>query len=114
MSNQYDVFGLRAHDERHSETERLLRRLVEQVGQLSIDLGVTRTELRRLALDVAALGESRVRADDIDPAIAEFNERLKDARVRLDETRDSAAEEWARSQKELFAALDDLNTSIDD
>lgn len=43
-----DIFGLDEHDERHDAGERQLRRLIEQVAQLSIDLCVTRTDVRRL------------------------------------------------------------------
>ena len=54
-----------------------MRRLIEQVAQLSIDLGVTRTELRRLTLTV----EGKVTEADVDPAIVSLNEGIKDARV---------------------------------
>ena len=60
-----DLFGIKEHDERHDEVERQLRRLIEQVAQLSIDLGVTRTELRRLSLTV----ERKVTEADVDPGI---------------------------------------------
>ena len=114
MTDGIDIFGLQAHDDRHSETERLLRRVVEQVAQLSIDLGITRTELRRVALDLNELRESKVSSADIDPAFVEFNEKVKEARIRLDDTRDAAAAEWERSQGELFAALEELNASLED
>lgn len=35
-----DLFGIKEHDERHDAVERQLRRIIEQVAQLSIDLGV--------------------------------------------------------------------------
>lgn len=114
MTDRLDIFGLQAHDDRHSETERLLRRLVEQVGQLSIDLGVTRTELRRVTLDLQALQDSSVRGDDIDPALVEFNEKVKAARDRLEDTREVASAEWAESQAELFAAIEELNAAVED
>lgn len=114
MSNGLDIFGLRAHDERHSETERLLRRLVEQVGQLSIDLGVTRTELRRARLDLEELRESTVSTEDVDPALVKLNEMVKAARERLDDTREAASEQWETSQAELFAAIEELNAALDE
>ena len=114
MGDGIDIFGLQAHDDRHSETERLLRRLVEQVGQLSIDRGVTRTELRRARLDIEVLSESKVSSGDVDPALVEFNEKVKAARVRLEDTREAAAEEWETAQAELFAAIEELNASVEE
>ena len=74
-----DLFGIKEHDQRHDEVERQLRRLIEQVAQLSIDLGVTRTELRRLALTV----EGKVSEADVDPALIALDAGIKDARVKL-------------------------------
>jgi hypothetical protein len=74
-----DLFGMREHDARHDEGERQLRRLIEQVAQLSIDLGVTRTDIRRLSLVV----EGKVDDADVDEAIVALNERVKQARVKL-------------------------------
>ena len=78
-----DIFGIKEHDEQHAETERALRRIVEQVAQLSIDLGVTRTELRRLSLDVSNLAGETVQTADVDPSVIALNESIKAARVRL-------------------------------
>lgn len=114
MGEGMDIFGIQAHDDRHSETERLLRRIVEQVAQLSIDLGVTRTELRRLALDVAALDDATVKSDDIDPSLTSLNERIRDARASLDETKASASDTWQKSEAELFSALEQLRSELED
>ena len=63
---------------RHDEVERQMRRLIEHVAQLSIDLSVTRTDLRRLGLVV----EGKVSEADLDPSFATVNEGIKEARVK--------------------------------
>lgn len=103
-----DLFGIKEHDERHDEVERHLRRLIEQVAQLSIDLGVTRTELRRLALTV----EGKVSEADVDPALIDLNAGIKAARVKLAEAQGAAEENWAVVNEELTASLNDLRAIL--
>ena len=104
-----DLFGIKEHDERHDEVERQLRRLIEQVAQLTIDLGVTRTELRRLSLTA----EGKVTKADVDPALLELNEGIKDARVKLAETQAAAEENWAAVNEELGSSIDTLRASLE-
>jgi hypothetical protein len=103
-----DLFGLKAHDERHDEVERQVRRLIEQVAQLTINLGVTRTQLRKLALEV----EGKIDAADVDPVILAVNERIKETRVRLAAASEAAEENWIALNAQLADALDDLNESL--
>ena len=105
-----DLFGMKEHDERHDEVERQLRRLIEQVAQLSIDLGVTRTEMRRLTLTV----EGKVSEADMDPGILALNEGIKDARVKLAAAQDAAEENWAAVNDELSEAIDSLRQELGD
>ncbi len=103
-----DLFGIKEHDERHDEVERQLRRLIEQVAQLSIDLGVTRTEVRRLSLIV----EGKVAEADVDPVIIELNDGIKDARVKLSAAQEAAEENWAAVNDELSEAIDSLRGEL--
>ena len=103
-----DLFGMKEHDERHDEVERQLRRLIEQVAQLSIDMGATRSDLRRLSLTV----EGKVAEADIDPVIIELNDGVKDARVKLAAAQDAAEENWAAVNDELGDAVDSLRRSM--
>ena len=96
-----DLFGLKEHDARHDELERTVRRLVEQVAQLTIDLGVTRTELRKLRLVV----DGKVSADDIDPAVDAMNQGLKVARTKLAAAEEAAEEKWSALNAELSEAI---------
>ena len=101
-----DLFGLKEHDARHDEVERRLRRLIEQVAQLSIDLGVTRTELRRLTLVV----DGKVSEADVDSGLIALNEGLKQARVKLAEAQSAAEENWSAVNDELAEAMAELRT----
>ncbi len=107
-----DLFGLKEHDERHDEVERQLRRLVEQVAQLSIDLGVTRMELRRVEVNLAG----KANTDDVDPALLDLNDAIGEARRRLAATSASADESWNQLSEELSEALRNVRSSsaVDD
>jgi hypothetical protein len=105
-----DLFGIKEHDQRHDTAERQLRRLIEQVAQLSIDLSQTRAELRALSNVV----EGKVSAAGIDPGIARMNEDIKAARVKLVEAQAAADEEWGRLSSELAESVQDLRSQVDD
>ena len=57
-----DLFGIKEHEQQHQDLERHVRRLVEQVAQLTIDLGETRMQLRKLAIEL----EGKVSTDEIE------------------------------------------------
>jgi len=103
-----DLFGIKEHDERHDEVERRLRRLIEQVAQLSIDLGVTRTEIRRLGLKV----DGKVSEADVDAGLVALNEGIKEARVKLSEAQAAAEENWSVVNDELSGAIDQLRDAL--
>lgn len=100
-----DLFGFKAHEETHEETARILRRLVEQVSQLTINLGQTRVDLRKLALKV----EGKIDAGDVDPVILGINQALADARIRLTEAAAAAEDQWNTISEELEDAIEDVN-----
>jgi chromosome segregation ATPase len=99
-----DLFGLKDHEQQHKDLESHVRRLVEQVAQLTIDLGETRMQLRKLALEV----EGKVSADEIDPALVGLNEGIKQARKQLEETQEAAEDSWDQLSDELDDAVDQL------
>lgn len=109
-----DLFGLKEHEEQHATAERVLRRLVEQVGQLSVDLGQTRMDLRRLALVV----EGKVGAAEVDPLLAATNDALDRARGRLADLVAAADEQWdeisARFDEAVAAARAETDAPIGD
>ena len=57
-----------------------MRRMTEQIGQLSVDLGVTRMELLKACVAV----NDAVKAAEVDPMCGQLNESLKDARAQLE------------------------------
>jgi multidrug resistance efflux pump len=105
-----DLFGIKEHEVRHDEVERQLRRLIEQVAQLSIDLSVTRTDLRRLGLVV----DGKVSEADLDPSFATVNEGIKEARVKLAEAQAAAEENWSAINDELSSAMDTMRAALDE
>ncbi len=100
-----DLFGFKAHEDHHRDTALALRRLVEQVGQLTINLGQTRVELRKLTLQV----EGKVDVAEVDPTIVRINEALGNARVKLAEVAAAAEENWNALSEQLEEAVDDIN-----
>lgn len=104
-----DLFGIKEHDAKHDAMEQQLRRLVEQVAQLTINLGATRTDLRRLALEV----EGKVSSADVDPAVAALNEGIKEARVKLSAAREAAEADWAALSDELSQAIEKLRKELE-
>ena len=104
-----DLFGIKEHDERHDEAERQLRRLIEQVAQLSIDLSLTRAELRALSNVV----EGKVSATDVDPSLAKMNEDIKAAKVKLAEAKAAADQEWGQINEELAKSVEDLRSEVE-
>jgi multidrug resistance efflux pump len=99
-----DLFGIKEHDGRHDEVERRLRRLIEQVAQLSIDLGVTRSDVRRLSLTL----EGKVSDTELDPSVIALNEGIKQARIKLSDAQSAAEENWSAVNEELTGAMDQL------
>lgn len=99
-----DLFGIKEHEQQHKDLASHMRRLVEQVAQLTIDLGETRMQLRELALKV----EGKVSADEIDPAVVGLNEGIERARKQLGETQQAAEETWDQVSNQLDDAVNDL------
>lgn len=104
-----DLFGLQEHDDRHDQGERQLRRLVEQVAQLSIDLAVTRVELRSLKLHL----DGKTDQADVDPVLVAINSGLQRARASLATATGSAEEGWNEVSQDLSESLAELRTSIE-
>ncbi|MCB0973359.1 MAG: hypothetical protein KDB86_02245 [Actinobacteria bacterium] len=103
-------------DARLDELEREMRRVVEEVQQLSIDLGVTRMELLRARIDLKAAtktADGAVQTSSIDPAIAALNDSASATRAKLKEAKASGEEQWDAIRKEVDQQLDDLKASVD-
>lgn len=110
---QEEPVGLFGNDEeqdaRLDEIERRMRRVVEQVSQLSVDLSVTRVELLKTRVAV----DSAVKDDDLDPVFGEFNESIKATRAKLEEAQAAADESWAMLQDGSDRSLAALREGVD-
>ena len=84
--------------------------MTEQVGQLSVDLGVTRMELLKTRVEV----RKSVKADDLDPAFGALNESLTETRAKLAESKAAADDAWTTLQDSSDEALTTLRAGIDD
>ncbi|MFA9401274.1 MAG: hypothetical protein ACERKT_09245 [Acidobacteriota bacterium] len=99
-----DLFGMKEHEQQHKDLEQHVRRLVEQVAQLTIDLGETRMQLRELAIEV----EGKVSTDEIDPALVGLNDGIKQAREQLSETQEANEQTWDKLSDDLDDAVEVL------
>lgn len=96
-------------NERLDAIELKMRRMTEQISQLSIDLGVTRMELlkARVAVDDA------ISAADVDPIFGRLNEELKEARATLEASQAAADDAWVTLQDSNDDALETLRAGFD-
>ena len=96
-------------DDRLDAIERQMRRMTEQIGQLSVDLGATRMELLKMR---AAVGDA-VKAGEVDPMFGGMNESLVKARAQLKASKQAADEAWVTLQSSSDDALETMRTGID-
>jgi uncharacterized coiled-coil protein SlyX len=97
-------------DNRLDEVEKQLRQLTETVQKNQADLAAGRIELMKLEAQV----EKKVSASDIDPTIVELNQKLVEARKRMQEASKSAQDNWAAVQVGVREAFETLRASIDE
>ncbi len=56
--------------------------------------------------------DEKLSTDDVDPVLRELNKELGEARVRLEESSQAAAETWSTLQGGLRDAFETLRTSV--
>ena len=104
------IFGHDAEqDERLDAIEHHMRRMTEQIGQLSVDLGVTRMELLKARV---AVGEA-VKATELDPVFGQLNVVLKDTRAKLEASQAASDEAWITLQDSSDNALETMRTGVE-
>jgi hypothetical protein len=105
------IFGRDSEqDDRLDATEPQLRRLTEQVGELSIDLGVTRMQLLEARIEVS----KSVKEADLDPMFGALNDSLDETRTKVAESKAAADDAWSTLQDSSADAIATLRTGIDD
>ena len=105
--------GLFGHDDEQDDRldaiESQLRRMTEQIGQLSVDLGVTRMELLKARVAI----KDAVKAAEVDPMFGQLNESLVKARAQLEASASAADDAWVTLQGSSDEALETMRTGID-
>ena len=104
--------GLFGDDERQDQRldalETHIRELTEAVHRNQIDTAACWADLLRLQAQV----DQKVSASDVDPALANLNEDLREARKVLDQSAKEASESWASFQQGVNQALESLRKSM--
>jgi hypothetical protein len=107
------AMGLFGHDDEQDDRldaiERQLRRITEQIGQLSIDLGVTRMEL----LKTRAAADKSVKSGDLDPLFGQLNDSVTATRAKLEESKAAADDAWVTLQDSSDEALETMRMGIE-
>lgn len=101
-----DLFGNKEHDTRHDAVEQQLRSLVEQVAQLTIELGEARADISRLQAQL----DTKLDGPDAHAMDAE----LADARAKLGAAQAASEEAWNEIQPQLLASLGKVREAIDE
>ena len=100
-----DLFGNKEHDARHDAVERQLRGLVEQVAQLTIELGEARADISRLQAQL----DTKLDAPDPEAMDAD----LADAKAKLGAAKSASEEAWNEIQPQLLASLAKVHEAIE-
>ena len=100
-----DLFGAKEHDARHDAVEQQLRSLVEQMAQLTIELGEARADISRLQAQL----DGKLDAPDPDAMDAE----LADARAKLGAAKAASEEAWSDIYPQLLTSLGKVRDAID-
>ena len=100
-----DLFGTKEHDARHAAAEAQIRDLLEQVAQLTIELGQTRADIRHMQAQL----EGKMDTPDADA----FDEDLADARAKHGAAKSASEEAWREIYPQLATSLGKVRDAID-
>jgi hypothetical protein len=104
--------GLFGDDERQDARldalEEHIRTLTEAVQRNQMDTAACRADLLRLQAQV----DAKISAEDVDPALAAFNDDLRAARKAVDESAQAASQSWAKLQEGVTETLESLRKSL--
>ncbi len=106
-------------DERLDALEQHIRAVTETVQRNQLDIAACRIGILAVQAEIDAAAEAiqsrldeKVSTDDVDPVLQELNKELGEARVRLEESSQAAAETWSTLQGGLRDAFETLRTSV--
>ena len=104
--------GLFGDDERQDQRldalESHIRELTEAVHRNQVDTAACWADLLRLQAQV----DQKISASDVDPALTNLNEDLREARKVLDQSAKTASESWANFQQGVNQSLESLRKSM--
>ncbi len=104
--------GLFGDDERQDARldalEGHIRTLTEALHSNQVDTATCRAAVLRLQAQV----DQKISAEDVDPALAAFNDDLRAARKAVDESTQAASQSWAKLQEGVNEALESLRKSL--
>jgi len=102
-------------DDRLSSMEEWLQGLTGVVqknhlatSQLRIDLLQLQSSVKKLQSNVS----EKLSEEDFDPAVIQLNDQLAKARVKYEEAKSAAAENWTSLQNNAMQALEDLDRQL--
>ena len=97
------IFGAdKEQDKRLDAIEEHLRTLTEDLARARLGIAGNRA----IVLGLQAAMEEKLQADDFDPAVMEFSEKLGQARVVFGQLEEATNEQWAAMQGQLNQADD--------
>lgn len=103
------IFGDdKLQDERIANLETHVRTLTQTVQANQADL----VEARIAILGLKAEVDEKISVTEVDPAIAQMNEKLGTTRVELEKASAAASDSWATLQGGVNDALESLRTSM--
>ena len=103
------IFGDdKLQDERISALEEHVRMLTETLHATQADLAEGRIAILALQAQI----DDKVSSADVDPAIAEFNKKLAQARTQLAKSSAVASESWATLQDGVRESFESMRKSV--
>ena len=103
------IFGDdKLQDQRIAALERHVRALTETVQANQVDLAAGWIAILALQAQV----DEKVSSSDVDPTLAELNQKLAAARKQLGESSAAASESWATLQTSVRDVFEQLRTSV--
>ena len=105
------IFGAdKKQDERLDAIEEHLRAVTGDLARARIAIANIRADIMSLK---SALRE-KVAADDLDPAILDFNENLGKARVTYERLEQATLEQWDSAQQQLSDSLKSMEEVLEE
>jgi hypothetical protein len=105
------IFGTdKEQDSRLDAIEEHLRTLTEDLARARLGIAANRA----VVIGLQAAIEEKLQADDFDPAVMEFSEKLGQARVVFGQLEEATNEQWVAMQGQLNESLDTAEAFLEE